>query len=278
MKNVTALLLCIALVSSATADEEDFRTFFEEWVALEHAFDPAVVDQYADDASIHTLRRTGEGTEQSMKLDGRKWKELLRSTLDLARQRGDRSEYSDVAVTVSDGGDRATIRATRYSAIKCFTDRAYYMVVERRDAGLRIVEEYSESTAESLCEPSDRSDDLASMIEAVVRVANSQIELPILVDEETRLEAIRAVGEALEYQFTLVNYAAEELDREALAQNLQPGVVLQVCSQPSLKRLLDGGASTFFRYRGNDAEEVAAIRVTHADCQTTVQGEAPGGR
>lgn len=275
-KKITPLLICMMLASGAGAVEAEFHEFFEEWVALERTFDPAVVELYADDAVIHFLRRFADGTEQSLKLDGKKWKQLLLSGLDVAEQRGDVSEYSDITVALSETGDRATIRAIRYSALKCFTDRAFYVVVERRGAGLRIVEEYGESTAESLCDSDTQGDDLELMIEAAVRAARTQIELPVLVDEEIRLDAIRAAGKTLEYHFVLVNYAAEELDSEALIQNLTPGVLVQVCSRPSLKLLMDTGASVAYWYRGNDANEVATIQVTGADCQDAALGEPPG--
>lgn len=247
--------------------EQEFRTFFEEFVALGHQFDPALIDRYADDAVIRSLRHFGDGTDQTLRIEAEKWKELLRSSLQLAEERGDRSEYTDVTVTLSDAGDRATIRAARYSVIKCFTDRAYYMVVERRDTGLEIVEEYSESTFESHCEPRDQPDDLELLVAGAARAANSLLELPVLVDEDTRLVAIRSSGKDLEYEFAFFNYAADELDAEVLVQEIRPGLALQACSRASMKSLMDRGANLVYLYRGNDGSEVATIRLSGEDCQ-----------
>ena len=76
--------------------EEHGRRFFEELVALERRYDPALADLYADSARIAKHRRLPDGTLQYGSMTGAEHKPALRRWFPGAVQRGARNEYSDV--------------------------------------------------------------------------------------------------------------------------------------------------------------------------------------
>lgn len=143
-------MLALAVTPAAADSTAAARAFFERYVEMERSYDPGIARLYADDAAIRSYRRYPHGLERAMELSGAQWKRLIAQAMPLARAQGDRSRYS--AVKVAAAGMRATIRAVRYSERKCYTDTAYYMVIERRDDGrYLIVEEYSETQPQSDC-------------------------------------------------------------------------------------------------------------------------------
>ena len=61
--------------------------FFNRFVALGRAYDPAVADLYADDATIQSVQRNADNTVRTLRLIGEPYKRLIRSGMPLARQR-----------------------------------------------------------------------------------------------------------------------------------------------------------------------------------------------
>jgi len=126
------------------------RAFFERYVALGDAFDPSLADLYLDESRILTLRRYPTGQERKLEMTGTQWKRLVRAAMPVARAKGDRSTYRDVRFEAAGRVLRA--RADRYSVLKCYWDKNYYMLIARQlDGQLRIVEEYTETQPQSDC-------------------------------------------------------------------------------------------------------------------------------
>lgn len=74
---------------------DNAKALFDRYVALEHAFDAAVADLYADDAVIKNKRTYPTGQVREMAIPAPRYKALLRSAMPLAKQAGDKSTYSD---------------------------------------------------------------------------------------------------------------------------------------------------------------------------------------
>lgn len=145
-----SLLTLAGAASAAPLDPAEVRAFFARFVALGDAHDVAVADLYADRASIRTVRRYAHGLERSIRMTGAQWKALLIQSMPLARAQGDRSTYDNIEVSVA--GSLARIKADRYSVRKCYTDRGWYLIVERQEDGrYLIIEEFSETQPQSSC-------------------------------------------------------------------------------------------------------------------------------
>jgi hypothetical protein len=138
------------------------------------------------------------------------------------------------------------------------------MVVNKNENGdLQIVEEFIKSIAHSNCE--EKADnELALMLEGTAKISNKQ--LPIMVDEDSKLERLSSNDNSLIYHYTLVNYDAAELDAEVLEQTLKPLVVKQLCTNLSLKPVLDKGGVIVFQYAGKDKVEILNLSVNGDSC------------
>ena len=142
-------ILLTLLPGSPTASSEDHRlaaarTFFAQYQELLHAFDPEVIEQYADDARIVNVRKYPAGLpDRRLELRGDQYKELARNTMALAKERGDRSEYSEITYTLE--GQRVRIHATRYSVLKDYESPYSALVGPSEEGAWLIYEELSQS-------------------------------------------------------------------------------------------------------------------------------------
>ncbi|MCA9402710.1 MAG: hypothetical protein KC897_02920 [Candidatus Omnitrophica bacterium] len=258
---IGCLIFCLATGAHATQETKE-EAFFNRFVELEHNFDPAVADLYTDEARIRTLRLQPDGRRNPMEMSGRQMKGLIDKVMPLAEQRGDISTYSDVRYSTE--GNRVTIHATRYSAAKCYTDPNYYIVIEDTGAGYRIVEEFAESKVASDCPPAD-SPALGEFLRLAKR--NLDPQLPLMVDADTRLDEVVIQNDTFQYSYTLVNDRASELNLDAFIEAMDPLLIAQSCTVPSLRILVDQGATLSFFYRDSGGEPFIEMTVSGEQCR-----------
>ena len=256
-------LLFLSLAACVHASEENkFKLFFSEYETLNKQFDVAVAKLYSDEAKVIGVRSMPDGTEKTLSFDGKKWKQLIVDLMGVAKERGDTSKFTDINIT--EEGNTAKIRATRYSLIKCHEDKDYYMVVNTHEDGrIEIIEEFSKSPQLSKCKNAPK-DDLAVILQATVIMVSKQ--LPIMLDSDTRLEKISSEGNVLKYQFELVNYASTDLDPAALTAELKLSLIQQACTTTNLRSILEQGGMISYRYYGKDKLQVAEIKAQKDSC------------
>lgn len=262
--SITLLTLLLALSFGDVRSEESgkFDTFFSEFETLNSQFDVAVADRYSDSAKITGIRIQADGTEKTIVFDGKKWKQLIRDLMGLAKERGDSSKYSNVKVTAD--GDMAKITASRYSALKCYQDNDYYLVVKAIDDRMEIIEEFSKSPQQSACENAPKEDDLALILRATVLAVSKQ--LPVMLDSDTKLEKISSEGAVLTYDYELVNFLSTEVDKVGLDAGLSTTLIKQACSTPGLKSIMEKGGTLSYRYSGKDKLRVTELRIDKKSC------------
>lgn len=139
---LSCLLLSIAMPAHADGTTEA-RALFQRYQALAAAYDPAFADLYCDAAVVRNTRRFPDGTERTLELPAAQYKNLVRTTMPIARQRGDRSTFASVAFTRE--GDAVRITASRYSLLKDYTSPVSLKVAACADGAWGILEEISES-------------------------------------------------------------------------------------------------------------------------------------
>lgn len=145
MKRLCLLpLLFVCAGAFAQSVPAEARAVFDQYVALEAGFDPAVADLYADDAVIRNTRRQVDGTSETRTLPARTYKELIRTAMPMAKVRGDSNRYSSVRTRMEKGGVRVT--ASRYSNLKR-NETPLSLLIAQRGGRWLIVEEISESIA-----------------------------------------------------------------------------------------------------------------------------------
>jgi hypothetical protein len=265
MKTLFTIGIFIVLLpfTANAATEQEYLDWFKQYEALGHAYDSSVAGVYADDAVIRTERKSPIGIKQTLEMSGAKWKEMIIDSMDLAKKRGDKSIFSNVTVVID--GNRAKIKAIRFSQLKCYIDNKYFMQVEENDDGsFQVIEEFSTSLAVSSCE-NIPGNDLEIVLEGAARIINKQ--LPLMVDSDTKLEHVSSEGQTLLYQYTLVNYAADQLDPEELRKFIKPTLQKLACDSPNTRPIVDRGAKIGYRYEGKNGNQVLQIFVNKADCE-----------
>lgn len=146
MKRVVSTMFCVMLLwaaSSSAASIDDAKALFEQYVQLEHAFDPAAADLYADDAVIKNKRTYPTGQVRELTMPASKYKTLIRQAMPLAKLRGDTNSYSDISY--ANEGAMVRIRATRFSNLKHYASPISLLVSPDEKGRWLIREELSES-------------------------------------------------------------------------------------------------------------------------------------
>jgi hypothetical protein len=117
---------------------------FARYIDLEHAFDPALVDLYADGAHVES-RMIVPGRQPTVRTwSGAQYKDLLRRALQKAKEtKQDLNYYS--AVEYLREGSRVRIKAMRYAEVQKAVSPVELLVGPDASGSWRIFEELSES-------------------------------------------------------------------------------------------------------------------------------------
>ena len=134
-------LACVCNMGAASALDEA-KQFFNTYTNLYGKFDPTVADLYSDEAAIKNKRHLPDGTAREMSLPAKTYKELIRKTMPLAKERGDTSNYTNVQYKEESG--KVRIECQRYSELKKYTSPLSLVIAKNGEKWL-IVEELSES-------------------------------------------------------------------------------------------------------------------------------------
>lgn len=258
---IPVLLTCLFSAATYATTEAEYTNFFNKYQALGHNFDVSFTKLYSDEANITVIRKMPDGINKTLNIKGKKWKEMITDSIEFAKQRGDKSEFSNVNIKVND--NRAKITANRYSTIKCFNDNNYSLAIEKGiDNKLQIVEEFIESPLQSSC--TDKKNDIPLLLQGVVKVTNKQ--LPVMVDSDTRLDKVSSESSTLIFHYTYIKLLSTEFDVAVLEQNLRPLFNQRSCTKPNLKPIIKQGASISYRFSGKDKKQILTIDVNANSC------------
>ena len=119
------------------------KALFAKYVQLEHAFDPAQADLYADNAVIVNNRIYPDGKKVRIPIAALRYKKLIRDSMADAKLKGDISNYSNETYTME--GGKVRIRVTRYSVLKKYSSPMSQLVGPDATGKWVILEEESES-------------------------------------------------------------------------------------------------------------------------------------
>jgi len=138
---------CIMLSASQILAQgqkiEKAKELFEKLVILSDSFDSAVADLYSSEAVIRNTRHYAFGQTRVMTMPAQDYKNMIRSTMPIAKLRGDISTFSDVRYY--EEGDKIRIRATRYSKLKNYSFPYSLLVGEDENGNWLIYEENLET-------------------------------------------------------------------------------------------------------------------------------------
>lgn len=133
---VAALLPFVSIAQGQAVTQTEAAAFFKRMAEMNAKFDSRYPDLYSPEATV-IGHKDGEKTV----VTGAQWQQLLAFGAEKAKQRNDKSTFSNMRYTPQ--GERMKITADRYAVRKCYTDRAYYMIVGRQGNGQLWIEEES---------------------------------------------------------------------------------------------------------------------------------------
>ena len=90
--------------------------------------------------------------------------------------------------------------------------------------------------------------------------------LPMMVDQETRLDFTMALKHKFLYKYTMVNFKTEELDSNYVYETMKPILVKNVCTNEDMKAFVEYKIPVQYSYYGNDGGKISSVTVLPADC------------
>jgi hypothetical protein len=86
---------------------------------------------------------------------------------------------------------------------------------------------------------------------------------PFMVDQETRLDNTVALPDNIfQYNYTLVNYDKSEVNNDTIRKYVEPGIVNNVKTNPSLKSFRDNKVTMQYQYKDKNGVFLLSIVVT----------------
>jgi hypothetical protein len=93
---------------------------------------------------------------------------------------------------------------------------------------------------------------------------NSQ--LPMMVDSETRMDAVMCVGNQLHYKYTLINYLEKDIDKAALKNELSKKLIKDSCNNDNIIKTLKVGVEYYYNYFDKDGLSVMSLHLSKKEC------------
>ena len=91
--------------------------------------------------------------------------------------------------------------------------------------------------------------------------------LPKMIDAETRLDETAVIDGGLQSHYTLVNYAAKEIDQADFRKRVQPKLVGVFCKSEQIRAFRAANVPFSYAYFGNDGEHIVTILVAAPLCE-----------
>lgn len=108
---------------------------------------------------------------------------------------------------------------------------------------------------------------LSQELKEAEEYVNSIYDLPAMIDEETRLDRIYASNDnKMNYDYTLVNYTADELEWSALEDIILPDLKNSFCHDSSFEYYIERGVPMRWNYYGMYKSLIGSIELSSSDC------------
>ena len=110
------------------------------------------------------------------------------------------------------------------------------------------------------------SDKLQKEIEKWVHIANTQMNLPKLVDDETLIVNVTARRGGVAYHHKLVHYNIKDINLDKLKRIIRTNVKNNVCNSSDMRSALKLGMSFTFSYVDKDGNFLEETTIKQGDC------------
>lgn len=250
---------CATTTTSQVLPETPAERFMKRYQHLSDTYDPAIAELYADDAVLKTSYTRMSGEIVEMSFTGAQYKELVPKVSPLAKARQDRSELKDLRYEAIEGGVR--VRATKVSISKCYEDSGFILDLRNDGAGgFVIVGNFSNTQSRNMCPDRDPVPMMQPLLQQVAG------KLPLRLDENTRLDDLKADPLSLTYSYTLFGVNEAEFNVAAFSDGAAPGLLKQACVTPIFRSILDNGAKLVYVYRYESGTELTTLAIAEGNC------------
>lgn len=90
--------------------------------------------------------------------------------------------------------------------------------------------------------------------------------LPIMVDNETKLDKLLLSDSVATFEYVLVNYKSNEIDKSEFLATMRPAITPDFCR--NMAKSIQDGMLVKIKYYGNDNEVVAMFIIKPSDCNS----------
>ena len=108
-------------------------------------------------------------------------------------------------------------------------------------------------------------------LDSVLIKAASKINanLPMMVDSETRLDSTIGINKEFRYNYTLINYSANEIDPKAIVDAMQDKLINNVCTSKDMAIFVKNSIPVTYAYFGKNGKEIAVITISPSQCKSS---------
>ena len=92
--------------------------------------------------------------------------------------------------------------------------------------------------------------------------------LPMVVEEGVRWDSSYVgPGKTLNYNYTMLNYSASEIDGKMFANTIRPDLTNTICTTPETRLFPNNNVLLNFNYYGRDRNLITRVEVAPSDCK-----------
>jgi len=103
---------------------------------------------------------------------------------------------------------------------------------------------------------------------ALIKMASEiNKQLPMMIDADTRLDSTVGINRTVRYNYTLVKYAAEELEALALEQAMKPKLINNVCTSKEMEIFAKNNIPVTYAYYGKNGKQITVITIPSSSCK-----------
>lgn len=93
--------------------------------------------------------------------------------------------------------------------------------------------------------------------------------LPMMVDSETRLDATVGMNKRFRYNYTLINYSANEIEPKAIVDAMQDKLINNVCTSKEMEVFVKNSIPVTYAYFGKNGKQITVITVSPSQCKSS---------
>jgi len=93
------------------------------------------------------------------------------------------------------------------------------------------------------------------------------VNLPMMVDAETRLDSAVGINRTMRYNCTLINYSINEVSAQNLKDSLTEILTNNVCTTKAMKFFVNNNITVTYAYHSKEGKEITTIPVPSTKCK-----------